>query len=773
MISTLFRRAFTALLAFSLLLPSTGFAAVTGSISDVMPGDVTTFTQADLTQFTPKSLIDSLVNLITQEVDSPSLKSSSDDAATAKKRTGLAVDVLTGGPFGLGMRLDASLGELQNYFVGTINDVQWTAYLDLDGKNLEKKTYGTHEYYLQKTENGDNALLSNEKKSLARVNQFFIGADSEKSIKMFFDTLDKGQVLSKNKNYQATAGSVGTGSLLSGYVDLGSALKEIKDEMESGKTAKQSIFDVANHMGYALAQFTGGVSMSTVVTRDSAPKDSLYIPSPFTPSLYQYSTAQHPLLYAEGSNLAQLVKQGESTTGTKISDELGTPEAIGFDFEKDFLNLFTKGYSLTVEKGNGTFLPSFTFMADMKGNEPAMTETLKKIYTELTTTKSPDGVVVSGSSLGGLYDFSVTFTPDDNFWNEFEGVFPRMSTMLTLTVNLTNDGVLVVSTKPNVMTSYKTGMDVTEFGDVAKRSDVSMLFSLNFNEITTIAKEAVQQYYTSLDEESKPYVDVTATLNAIDQIFSPWQRISASATSTDTSGSATVKFFFDPRIYESAYWEGVMKSAKVLDASSTKYERVTSKFNDVQPDQWYAHDVKNLKARGVVKGYYDNSFKPGQLVTRIEFLAMLYRGVYGDAPSSFSMEGDTSGGSDIAFSDVEPFEWYYDMLADSSKRGLVKGYADKSFKPGALISRSEAVAMIARFYEYNNDTEFFVDLPWRDDRSFGDVPENSWFGPAVHNAYKLGIVDGTGKGDKFEPGRNLNRAEAAKLISRLLRKKVG
>ncbi len=760
MATPLFRRAFTALLAFSLLLPSTGFAATT-STADIMPDDVTTFVQVDLTQFTPKSLIDSLINLATEMFDTT--PSSSDDAATAKKNASLAKDVLTGGPFASGSHAGSSLGDLRDYFVMTINDVQWTSYMDLNGKDLDKKTYASHEYYLPTSSDS-------EKKPIARVSGFFVGANSEASIKSLFDKIDKGEVLTKNKNYQTAVGSVGSGSLLTAYVDITSALKDVKDEMSSGKSAKQSIFNVAQHMGVALSQFQGGVSMNTVVVHDANSENNVFDPSPFAPSLYTYATAQHPLLYIEGSNLAQIIKNGKTLT-TKFSDEIDVSSTSDeIDLENDFSNFLTNGYSFTVEKGNGTFLPSFTFMADVKSHETEMTSTLKKMYEEIVNNEIPEGVSIAGPMLGGLYDFSITFTPGSDFWNEFEGVFPRMSTMLSLVVNLTKDGVLVISSKPDVMTSYKTGMDTTEFGSVMNRTDVSILFSLNLSEITSISKEIVQQYYASLDEESKPYVDVNIALNAVDQIFSPWQRLSGSGTSSSTVDSATMKFYFDSRAYESSYWESVAKSSKILNAFSNQYERVASKFSDVPQDQWYASDVKNLKARGVVKGYSDNSFKPEKQVTRIEFLAMLYRGVYGDAPSSFGMDGSMEG--DAVFKDVQPFEWYYDILADSSKKGLIKGYSDNSFKPGALISRSEAVAMIARFYEYNNDTEFFVDLPWRDDRSFSDVPDSAWFGQAVHSAYKLGVVDGTPVG-KFEPGRNLNRAEAAKLISRLLRKKVG
>lgn len=768
MIASAFRQSMSVFLACFLTVSSIGSAAAE-TMADIMPDDVTIYGQMDLAQLTPKSLLDTLVNFAMGKISGTGLESSiDDDTETAKKRTSLAMDIMTNGPFATGMGIEESFIDQKNYFIATINDAQWASYLELNAKNLEKKTDATHEYYVEKS----------SEKSVARMNQFFIGANSEEGIKSFFGKVDKGETLGKNKHYQATIGN-GTAALFSGYNDLSSALREVKDEIESGNDAKQSIFDMAQHMGYAMKQFSGGIELSTVTTRDAAQKNSIYTPSTFTPLLYQYATAQHPLLYLEASNLAKGIAQIKSIEDFDIGEELElNSKKRNLVFERDILNLLTKGYSLTMEKGEKTFLPSFTLMADVKENAEAMKTGLKKVYNTLTSKKLPDGVIVSGpsSSNDNLYNFSISFVPDEAFWYDFETYFPRTSTTLSLTVNLTNEGILVISTKPDAMKTYKTGMDIAEFGDIGTRTDVSGLFSLNINEITKIAKEAVQQYYAGLDEEFRHYMNVETTINAIDQILSPWQRISASITSTNSTGSGTLKIFFDPKVYENAYWSDAIKAIETVGESSDKYERITSKFSDVPREEWYAHDVKNLKARGVVNGYADNSFKPEQMVTRIEFLAMLYRGVYGEAPSSFSMDNgglkdESEGGDDVIFSDVEPFEWYYDILQDSVKKGLVKGYADNTFKPEAMITRSEAVAMTARFYEYNNDVEFFVNLPWRDDKTFADVTKNAWFNKAVHDSYMLGIVDGTPAG-RFEPTRSLNRAEAAKLISRLLRKKT-
>ena len=122
------------------------------------------------------------------------------------------------------------------------------------------------------------------------------------------------------------------------------------------------------------------------------------------------------------------------------------------------------------------------------------------------------------------------------------------------------------------------------------------------------------------------------------------------------------------------------------------------------------------------------------------------------------------------FADVNTGDWFFHLVTSAAEKHLINGYSDHTFRPNALISRAEAVAMIHRFYEYNNDAEFFVNLTQREEKNFGDVPDNAWFHDSVNEAYRLGVIDGTPVG-KFEPTRNLNRAEAAKLIHKLLREK--
>lgn len=51
------------------------------------------------------------------------------------------------------------------------------------------------------------------------------------------------------------------------------------------------------------------------------------------------------------------------------------------------------------------------------------------------------------------------------------------------------------------------------------------------------------------------------------------------------------------------------------------------------------------------------------------------------------------------FSDVSASYWAHDTIAWGVQSGLVKGYADGSFKPGKTVTEAEFLAMLIRSYE--------------------------------------------------------------------------
>lgn len=110
----------------------------------------------------------------------------------------------------------------------------------------------------------------------------------------------------------------------------------------------------------------------------------------------------------------------------------------------------------------------------------------------------------------------------------------------------------------------------------------------------------------------------------------------------------------------------------------------------------------------------------------------------------------------IGFEDVKPGYWAYDTIMESYNRGIIKGYEDGLFKPGAQVTRAEAVSMLVR--------SLSVTIPANQSSIFSDLPNNNWATDYVMYAVNNGIVNGYEDGT-FRSNNKITRAELAKMVS--------
>lgn len=135
---------------------------------------------------------------------------------------------------------------------------------------------------------------------------------------------------------------------------------------------------------------------------------------------------------------------------------------------------------------------------------------------------------------------------------------------------------------------------------------------------------------------------------------------------------------------------------KLTGMDSTKPD-----FKDA--DGWYNTAINDVVKAGYMKGYPDGSFKPDQPITRAEFAAILSH-VLKDttAPNPFK---DTAG------------HWAKDAIDKAYAQGIIKGYGDNTFRPDALVSRAEAVAMTNRTFRLQKTVM---------DNPFTDITSDHW-----------------------------------------------
>lgn len=120
----------------------------------------------------------------------------------------------------------------------------------------------------------------------------------------------------------------------------------------------------------------------------------------------------------------------------------------------------------------------------------------------------------------------------------------------------------------------------------------------------------------------------------------------------------------------------------------------------------------------------------------------------------------TPGGNH--FSDVPAGAWYATYVNALTEMGILEGYGEDQaeFRPDKTITRAEFVTMLSRLYPLQTG-----------DVSFTDVDGDSWAYEAIANAVVRGWASGYPDGS-FRPGNPITRAEAIKLINKVLGRKA-
>jgi len=114
---------------------------------------------------------------------------------------------------------------------------------------------------------------------------------------------------------------------------------------------------------------------------------------------------------------------------------------------------------------------------------------------------------------------------------------------------------------------------------------------------------------------------------------------------------------------------------------------VSAAFSDVPASHQYYDAITNLSAEGILNGFEDGSFKPGEPVTRAQFTKIIcYALSVGDLTYS---EEERS-----IFTDLAPEHWAANNIVTAYKQGIINGMGDGTFAPEAGVQYEQAVKMV-------------------------------------------------------------------------------
>jgi hypothetical protein len=184
-------------------------------------------------------------------------------------------------------------------------------------------------------------------------------------------------------------------------------------------------------------------------------------------------------------------------------------------------------------------------------------------------------------------------------------------------------------------------------------------------------------------------IPVTVTPNGSfdDVLKADWYYDAAEYVSAAGYITGTAPRVFSPRTEVSR-----AMLATVLWSVAGKPAATAAGFSDVAADAWYAPAVAWAQSSGVVAGYADGTFHPGDSVTREQMAAMLYQYecLKNGAPAS---AGDLS-----AYTDAPSVSsWAATAVSWCVNRGIISGMTADTIGPKGTANRAQCAVIIQKY----------------------------------------------------------------------------
>ncbi len=175
-------------------------------------------------------------------------------------------------------------------------------------------------------------------------------------------------------------------------------------------------------------------------------------------------------------------------------------------------------------------------------------------------------------------------------------------------------------------------------------------------------------------------------------------------------------------------------------------------FSDVPSDHPNYNAINDLRFRDIISGYPDGTFKPDQVVNRVEAMKIILNAAKIDS---------TTSTRNAPFTDISQSEWYAPYLNKAYDLGIIEGYTDGTFKPTQTVNLVENLKILLNTYKINLSSVVTTTNP------FADAFADQWYAKYVQYAKdkKLILADAE---NKVYPAQGMTRGKLAELAYRLI-----
>ncbi|MFS0782043.1 S-layer homology domain-containing protein [Bacillus sp. 1P06AnD] len=170
-------------------------------------------------------------------------------------------------------------------------------------------------------------------------------------------------------------------------------------------------------------------------------------------------------------------------------------------------------------------------------------------------------------------------------------------------------------------------------------------------------------------------------------------------------------------------------------------------YKDVPATYSFYEEIESMSDLGVITGYPDGTFKPGQSVTRAQAAIMIGRAI--------SEDGEEAPKAATKFKDVSPSSVASGYIKQAADAGIIQGFPDGSYKPEQKVTRGQMAIFLSRAFE----------LTESDKVTFKDVSPSSaaypYIGKLIYADITAGYPDNT-----YKPDQAVTRGQFAAFMDR-------
>lgn len=189
-------------------------------------------------------------------------------------------------------------------------------------------------------------------------------------------------------------------------------------------------------------------------------------------------------------------------------------------------------------------------------------------------------------------------------------------------------------------------------------------------------------------------------------------------------------------------------AASVTTSMNMNMSSSTTPFTDVSTSNQYYTAIMALKADGIISGYPDGTFKPDQVVNRVEALKIILNGASITVPVASGNAG---------FSDTIATEWYAQYLLKAKSLNIVSGYPDGTFKPNQTVTLAENLKMLINAKGISLSNVSVTSNP------FADAFKDQWYAKYVEYAKEQKWITADAN-NMIYPAQGMTRGKLALLI---------